>query len=132
MRVLARSFAENGIVGDCKYAENHYTYKLQLDTQWEAQWIAIQVSVKFNWQHWIIRLSNRNTTSVLANANKERRLIVLHKPGQTVGTLLHELAHECGHEHDQEFKQMQTKLLVYWDTTLAKRIRLFQNKGKVL
>lgn len=101
-------------VGDCATAMSSRVGHEILETRTEAQEIADLVCDDQGWANWGIVFTGLLTHRRRGTADKKHKIIVLHLIGQTVGTLLHELAHEVGCSHDAVFKAKQTELIKLW------------------
>lgn len=121
MRWSPQTENKGGLIGDCERAKHHLAYSVRFDSQQEAQALADRICDRFGWGRYKIVFSGEVTTCVRGRNLRSRgqRVVILHRIGETVGSLLHELAHEKGQGHDIEFKEAQEQLLGFWESDHA-------------
>lgn len=100
-------------IGDCATARTAGMDQI-VETQEEAQEIVDLVCETVGWPRWTVTFSGRRTEKRRATAWPSERRMRVNVIGQTVGTILHELAHERGCCHDDEFKRTQAHLIWVW------------------
>jgi hypothetical protein len=111
-------------IGDCQSAKGHETYGFIFDTEQEAQKLSNRVCDHFKIDRWNIEFMESRAKYLMGTANDFLNLIKLRPKGQTVGCLLHEIAHRKGYKHDWEFQRFQTQILKYWDDEIRPNVKI--------
>lgn len=114
-------------IGDCQLARGHESYGLVFDTEREAQSLSNKVCDHFKIDRWNIEFMESRAKYLMGTANDFLNIIKLRPKGQTVGCLLHEIAHRKGYKHDWDFQRFQSQILRFWDEEIRPTIKIRWN-----
>jgi len=111
--------AFHGLVGDVTFRQDLFKMRINVD---QAMGITRDVSHCMGWGDKTIRVifSGRKTRRFYGRCEHEKgtnnHFITLHRIGENVGTLLHELAHVEQSGHKQPFKNVHAAVVWIFDT----------------
>jgi hypothetical protein len=115
-------------VGDCQSASGEF---VQLRDVWfsserEAQKLTDRICSDLGYDKIMVYLTKKPNKRLRGQARYLDREIRLHIKGETVGTLLHEIAHfgSIGDHHGSKFKSVQAHILDTYGPDLLKNIEI--------
>ena len=101
-------------IHDSEFAIHHRTY-YQGMREWEARKIAFRICESERIPYFKINFSSRPTVRRGGTCFLDQKKIVLYPGAQTIGVLIHELAHILYPRHTAGFSNYQTRLLKLYD-----------------
>jgi hypothetical protein len=110
-------YKKEKIIGESKSIRDHETKGIMLDES-KAQKLADMISERMKWPKFTVTISNsqrvtRRRATVWVN---DRRIILYKKTGgNNVCTVLHEMAHNAGWNHNKIFQFTHLNLISLWD-----------------
>lgn len=108
------TFSSKRSIGEASVCANHPTKQIYI-SETNAKKLAALVSKELNWPLYKIKYTGRITRGRNATVWPTEKRMKVHKSGERVSTILHELAHEKGCHHDRVFKYTHVKLLKLWE-----------------
>lgn len=108
------TFSSKRSIGEASICADHPTKQIYISEK-NAKRLAEIVSKELNWPLYKIKYTGRITRGRNATVWPTEKRMRVHKSGERVSTILHELAHEKGHHHDYTFKITHVKLLKLWE-----------------
>lgn len=107
------TFETSALVGESKLCQDHPTKKIHISVL-HARKLAELVSKEMKWPLFKIQYSDRKTVERHATSWPRQHRIIIYKKGESVCTVLHELAHYKSVCHDKSFKETHLVLLKIW------------------